>query len=244
MRGMSKSYAFYRFYRREFTPLMRVILASVFLSLVLMAVVFSPRIVFEGRAGGSSGAPVEIVDGVSEEENLRDSEPLFLPTGRNFRSAHLQAELKMPFLSSFSFGGLRLLGNFDERGFSAAGAISSGRIAELFPAKSWRIASGFGSVPAGLGLPDGEPFARLSVTESGTGRAVSEAVLPLRMQADVKMLLAPIEIICYGAPESPQAFVVQSCGNAETDGRVLEFVRSWAGRNLRARGVFLVRVGA
>lgn len=208
---------------------------------------FSPELRWDAVAGKRAFPQIGVSGEMSEEEDLRDSAPLFLPTRWNGRDENLAAELDAAQGENLSFGGIFFLDSDGNRAALEPCDLEADEKDVFVPAARWELVRAFGAV-------DGEPAGRfgagvkLAVFDSTrgdvifSGAAIADDV-PAADFEDPKMLLRPVEIFCYGEPTRRQFYIVSSSEDSKTDAAALRFVKAWARARLREAGEYRFCLG-
>ncbi len=241
---MKNSAFSYKFFRRHFTPLLCLALSGTAFLLILLVVVSSPKFSFprQNFQKNASGTPIfSVVEKLSEQESLRDSEPLFLPTEYNSKEIGLAPELVVSPEEISGFGRISVLDGFFD-GIADRREIVSFPSFDVLREKilDWQETRTFGeSAGTPAKISSGEPKMRLEVYDE-KGAFVAKAELERTFVSDGKILEAPVEIQCYGVPEDRRFVISQSSGDADFDMETLNIVREWMLRNVHENGVFSV----
>lgn len=220
---------------------MRWVFVGVFVAVCGFAFLFSPGL--SVPQGSGECLPYLCVRHHLDEENeLKDSTPLFLPTRWNVYGNGSGADEEINRDENLGF-----LGNFflDTNAEELAQREMFNRAEEdVFEgATRWELTGTFGErrlfdIPAPI-----VPGVRMSVEDCGNGKSVFLGNVELEGMYDAKMLWSPIEIDCYGEAAFRHFTVTQSSGSGEIDKRVLSFVRRWASKHLREQGKYRFCVG-
>lgn len=232
----------YRFFRRSFTSLRRGIVAGVFLCTCAVSFFFSPRETFPHSFYGNVACPsVSVEEMMSDEEELKDSAPLFLPTRWNAFETNLYGELAVERDENLGFGGVFFLDEnagvlrktkiFSEENCDVLGFVSQ-----------WELTYSFGERKE-KGLPAPVRGIRMSVFDYERNRRIFLSEAKVEGLYDASRLWEPVEIVCYGEVVFRRFSIVHSSGNADIDRRILAFVKMWSTKNLREEGRFCFRVG-
>ena len=209
---------------------------------------FSPELRFDGVAEERAFPRIGVSGEVSEEEDLRDSAPLFLPTRWNGSDENLAAELDVAQDENLSFGGIFFLDTDGNRAVLEPRDLEADEKDVFVPVKRWNLVRAFGQGGEAEPTARADCDVKMSVFDStlGTavffGKAVADGV-PAAEFEDPKMLLRPVEIFCYGEPTRRQFYIVSSSGDSKTDAAALRFVISWAREHLRGAGEYRFRLG-
>lgn len=241
--------AIYRFYRNGLPALTLAALICVVLFGIFAFVIFSPGLAFEQNS--ASDRPQVAVLGISEnyvETGIfRDSEPLFLPTRRNFGAEDAPKELALGEQALMPFREMLFLGA-GETGIALDLQISQtpAAAADALGNDAWDIARGFG---AGTLAFSDEAAAvpaktRVRVQNADSGESVFSGVLEGVDGDAQQMLLAPAEFLCgiasgYGLP---RVVIVSSCGDIDRDRQVEKAVSALLGSLNLGRGVYRIFV--
>ncbi|MGN0834440.1 MAG: hypothetical protein ACI4QA_01240 [Candidatus Spyradosoma sp.] len=209
---------------------------------------FSPELRFGDARAERTFPRIGVAGEVSEEEDLRDSAPLFLPTRWNGGDENLAAELDVAQDENLSFGGIFFLDADGNRAVLEPRDLEADEKDVFAPARRWNLVRAFGQ------RADAEPAARadagvkLAVFDSTRGTAVFFGTaaadgVPATEFEDPKMLLRPVEIFCYGEPTRRQFYITASSEDSKTDAAALRLVKSWAREHLRGAGEYRFRLG-
>lgn len=232
----------YRFFRKSFTSLRRGIVAGVFVFVWSVAFFFSPRVSFpQVPAGNVACPPVSIEEMTSDEEELKDSTPLFLPTRWNALETNLYGELSVARDESLGFGGVFFLDEnadvlkktkmFSDENYDPLGFVSP-----------WELTRSFGErKEKELSAPVGG--IRMAVFDYERNKRIFLSEANVEGLYDANRLWEPVEIICYGDAVFRRFSIVHSSGSADIDRRILAFVKAWCTKNLREQGRFRFRIG-
>lgn len=242
------SYRVYRFYRKTFTVQMRWVFVGVFVVVCGVAFLFSPSLTLE-RSVPAGFPSLSVCTQVSEENELKDSTPLFLPTRWNVYGNSFGGQGEVGKGEDLAFAGKFFL-DMEESRISRSPKVLGQR--ENFEraeesvfegSKRWELTSSFGErrlFDAAAPITSG---VRMSVADSGRNKNIFRGNIPLEGMYDAKMLWAPIEIDCYGEAAFRHFTITRSSGSTEIDKRVLAFVRMWASKHLRSQGKFHFCIG-
>lgn len=240
------AFPIYRFFRNELSALTKAALVCIVALGALAFVFFSPVISFvPAHVPAARCASVGIAESYAETGIFQDTEPLFLPTRRNFGESESPEELALRESSFLPFGEMLSLGT---RAAAPAMALKHRQIpptaAEALGADAWRIARGFGAGGFPVPAVAGTPKSSLRIENAETGEVVFSGELEGADGDDAQTLLSPAEFFCgiavgYG---SPRVLTVASCGDVERDARI----RSAVAEILRAvrPGVGVYRIFA
>ncbi len=239
---MADSALAYRLFRKQFTPLLLWTIVGTALLLGAVAVLTAPKFALP-RRNIDDGASFRVVERLNEQESLRDSEPLFLPTEHNAKEIGLAQELEIAPEEFPGFGRISVLGDSPvggmEQGDFELPSFATLRDSVL----NWGETKTFGEAASEQGIPAGARKRTILQIYDDGGALVGEAELAPIPAGDGRMLPAPVEIECYGEPEERRFVIVQSSGDADFDAATVAEVRKWALRNLRGNGVFSLSVG-
>ncbi len=233
----------YRLLRKRFAPLLILIFLVATLILGAVVALTSPGFSFK-KHKLTETLPFSIVKGLNEQESLRDSEPLFLPTEYSSEDVGLAQELANAPEEFPGFGRISVL--TDAQGVALAQD-------ELFVVPTfsnirdfvldWRETETFGEEEEKDNVPVNPKKGILLQVRDVSGTLVGEAELAAISAGDASMLPAPVEMECYGGPTERRIIIVQSSGDAAFDAAALAAVREWARQNLRSDGFFSVSLG-
>lgn len=232
----------YRFFRRSFTSLRRGVVAGVFVCTCAVSFFFSPRATFPQSPCGNVACPsISVEEIMSDEEELKDSAPLFLPTRWNAFETNLYGELAVGQDENLGFGGVFFLDEnanvlrktkiFSDENCDVLGFVSQWELTRSFGERKER------AFPALVG------DVRMAVFDYGQNRRIFLEEVRVEGLYDASRLWAPVEIVCYGDIVFRRFSVVHSSGNADIDRRILAFVKTWSAKNLREQGRFRFRIG-
>lgn len=225
----------------------RRVFVCVFAACACVLFLFSPELRFGAESGRRAFPQIGVSGEMSEEEDLRDSAPLFLPTRWNGRNENLAAELDAARDENLSFGGIFFLDVDGNRAVLEPRDLEADERDAFAPVARWDLVRAFG---AG-GSEAVERFGgsvKLAVFDATRGNAIffGSAVadgVPAAEFEDPKMLLRSVEIFCYGEPTRRQFYIASSSGDSKTDAAALRFVKIWSRAHLREAGEYRFRLG-
>lgn len=214
----------YRFYRRELPALTKAALVGIVLWVILAFVVFSPGFTFAPTGGiPAKVSSLAVSEKTSEAGIFRDSEPLFLPTLRNFGTENIPKELTLRETSFLPFGEILSL-------YSASEVIRPKSAQRLPKAEdalgpdAWHLGRGFSAVADTAEHPVAAVGTLVRIEDADTGEVVFEGELEGVVNDSDTMLLVPAEFFCGIASGfgKPTVMTVRSCGNTERDSQIIE----------------------
>ena len=245
------AFPIYRFFRNELPALTKAALVCVVLFGVLAFVFFSPGFSFRFSENQLSNAvSVNFTKNCSEAAIYRDSEPLFLPTRRNFGAEISPDALSLQEKSFLPFGEMLSLDlKSAELSLPLRNDQTPPSAGVAFGPDSWGIAGEFGrgvwggkkNAPA----DEKKSRARLSIADAASGRIVYAGRLSvLAADDDGQTLFAPAEYFCDVAfpTGTPRVFTVRSCGDTELDAKIAAETAEILRRDVRVRGIFRIFV--
>lgn len=245
------AFPIYRFFRNELPALTKAALVCVVLFGVLAFVIYSPGFSLRfSEKEISKVSSVNFTEGTTEAAIYQDSEPLFLPTRRNFGAEISPDALSLQEKSFLPFGELLSLDlNSAELSLPLRNEQIPPPAGSAFGADSWGIARGFASGIWGgkkNAAEEKKPCARLSITDAATGRTVYAGRLSTVEESDDdgQTLFAPAEYFCDVAfpTGKPRVFTVRSCGDAELDAKIAAETAEILRLHVRRSGVFRIFV--
>lgn len=237
----------YRFYRKTFTPLMRGIVAGVFVCLCAISFLFSPeRSAHSAFASVPALPSVAVGEAMSDEDELFDSSPLFLPTRWNALESDLESVLSVRDDLELGFKGVFFL---DEKlkEFKPTEALAEAE--DTFDLSDfwrmvdrWELTRSFGERRSGE-LPTRAKGVRMEVFDCSKGKRIFLGTVDAANFRDEKRLLESVEIECYGDAAFRHFAVTNRSGSSDVDAAVERFVRVWSAKYLREPGRYRFRVG-
>ena len=245
------AFPIYRFFRNELPALTKAALVCIVLFGISAFVIFSPGFSMRPlKKDVPAPAPVSVAEGYENSGAYRDSEPLFLPTARNFGADVSPEALRLREKSFLPFGGLL---SIDLQSAELSLRLQNEQIPPLpenaFGADSWEIAKKFA-----LGETDSDAEkiaaanadrsrAALRIADAETASIVYSAPLATLGEYDNgQTLFAPAEYFCDIAfpAGTPRVFTVHSCGNAELDAKISAEAAEILRKHVRRCGLFRI----
>lgn len=245
------AFPIYRFFRNELPAMTKAALACIVLSGIFAFVIFSPGFSMHSPAKGvPAPASVSLAEGYENSGVYRDSEPLFLPTSRNFGADISPEALHLREKSFLPFGGLL---SIDLQNTELSLRLRNEQIPPLpenaFGADSWEIAKKFAvgetdSDAEKIAAANAErPSARVRIADAETGQIIYAGKLSsLGEYDDGEMLFAPAEYFCDIAfpAGTPRVFTVRSCGDVEVDAKIAAETAEILRKHVRRQGLFRI----
>lgn len=215
------SSSIYKFFRKELPALTKATSASVVVLGVLAFVIFSPGFTFKKVDQNHGIARIGVGSGSVDAGVFKDSEPLFLPTVRNFGAGKTPDELKLQETSFLPFGSLAAQTSANTA-MNFKYKLEPPAVEDALGLEAWGIARNFGAGEMNLPHVAGDAESTIRVINAETGECVFSGVLVGVSGDDAQILLAPAEFIGgvasgYGRP---QIATVSSCGSAALDKQI------------------------
>lgn len=246
------AFAIYRFYRNGLPALTRAALVCIVLFGILAFVIFSPGLAFEkSPSSRPQVAVLSVAERYVESGIFQDSEPLFLPTSRNFGASEAPKELSLNEEALLPFGEMLFLGSGENE---PALALKTNQVpaaaSDALGADAWEISTGFGT--GTLSFVDDAAYeiaavpvkTRVRVENANSGELVFNGILEGVSGDAEQILLAPTELLCgiasgYGLP---RVVIVSSCGDIDRDRQIEKSVSALLSSLSLGRGVYRIFV--